>query len=100
MQHHFPILFENIPEVTLRWEKIIVLWKTFKLLPKGNWLTVLQLEQYVFRITTIYLRSKGFKVGEQNQFSYAPNQDRYGWNEMILWVHETTLTTASEAATC
>jgi len=22
MQHHFPILFENVPEETLRWEKI------------------------------------------------------------------------------
>jgi len=41
-----------------------------------------------------------FKVGELNQFSYAPNQDRYRWNDMILRVHETTLTTTSEAATC
>ena len=60
----------------------------------------LQLEKYVFCITTIYLRSMAFKVGEQNQFSYAPNQDRNRWNQMVLRVHETTFTTTSEAATC
>jgi hypothetical protein len=69
-------------------------------LPKGNWLSVLQLEQYVTCITTTYLRSLAFKVGELNQFSYAPKQDRCCWNEMVLWVHEATLTTKSEAATC
>ena len=31
---------------------------------------------------------------------YAPNQDGYRWNEMVLWVHETTLATKSEAVTC
>ena len=67
---------------------------------KGDWLTVLQLEQYVFCITITYLRSLAFKVGELNKFSYASNQDRYRWNEMMLWVHETTLTTKSAAATC
>jgi len=80
--------------------KIILLWKTFKLLPEGNWLTVLQLEQHVFCTSITYLRSLAFKVGELNQFSYAPNQDRYRWNEMMLWVHETTLTTKSDATTC
>ena len=43
----------------------------------------------VFYITITYLRSLAFKVGELNQ----DNQDRCRWNEMILRVHETTLTT-------
>jgi hypothetical protein len=47
-----------------------------------------------------YLRSLAFKVGELNQFSYSPNEDRYRWNELVLWVHETTLTIKSETATC
>ena len=76
-----------------------MLRKKFMLLPKGNWLSVLQLEQYVSCITTTYLRSLAFKVRELNQFSHAPNQDRYRWKEMMLCVHETTLTTKSEAAT-
>jgi len=46
-------------------KKIILLWKIFKLLPMGIWLTVLQLEQQVFYIT-IYLQSLAFKVGELN----------------------------------
>ena len=54
----------------------------------------------MFYITIAYLRSLAFKVGELKQFSYAPNQGRYRWNEMVLWVHETTLKTKSEAATC
>jgi len=54
----------------------------------------------VFCITTTYLRSLAFKVVELNQFSYAPNQDRCRRNEMVLWVHEATLTTKSETATC
>ena len=77
-----------------------MLWKTFKLLPEGNWLTVLQLEKYVFCITITYLRNPVFKVSELNQFSYILNQGRYRWKEMILWVHETTLTSESVAATC
>ena len=68
--------------------KIILLWKTFMLLPKGNWLTILKLKQCVFRINSTYLRSLAFKVGELKQFAYEPNQDRYRWNEMILGVHE------------
>jgi len=67
---------------------------------KGNWLTVLQLKQRVFCITITYLRSLAFKVGGVNQFSYAANPIRHRWKEMILCVHETTLTTNSEAATC
>ena len=80
--------------------KTILLWKAFKLLPKENWLNILKLEQCVFCMTITYLRSLAFKVRELNQFSHAPNQDRYRWKEMVLWVHETTLTTKSEAATC
>jgi hypothetical protein len=80
-------------------EKIIFLWKIFKLWPNGNWLTVLQLEKYVFCITIAYLRRLAFKVGEMNQFSRAPHPDRHRGNEMVLWGHETTLTTESEAAT-
>jgi len=81
--------------------KVILLWQTFRLLPKGNWLTFLQLEQYVFCITITFLLSLAFRVGELNQFFfYAPNQERYRWNEMMLWVHGTTLATKFEAATC
>ena len=78
--------------------KTILRWKIFKLLPKGKWLVVLQMERCVFCITITYLRSLAFKAGELHQFSYAPNQDRHRWNEMVLRVHETTLTTKSEAA--
>jgi len=80
--------------------KIILPWITFKLLLEGNCLTVLQLEQYVFCATIAYLRSLAFKAGELNQLSYAPNQDRYRWNEMMLWVHKSTLTIKSETTTC
>jgi hypothetical protein len=80
--------------------KIILLWKIFKLLPEGNWLTALQLEQYVFCTTISYLQSLALKVGDLNHFSYAPNQDGYRWNEMMLCVHKMTLTTKSEASTC
>ena len=75
-----------------------MLWKSFKLLRKGNWLTVLQLEQYVFCVTITYLRSPAFKFGELNQFSYTVNPVRHRWKQMILWVHETTLTTKPESA--
>ena len=43
--------------------QIILLGTTFKLLPKGNCLTIFQLEQYVFCRTITYLRSLAFKVG-------------------------------------
>jgi hypothetical protein len=56
--------------------KDILLWKTFRLLPKGNWLTFLQLEQNVFCITITYLLSLAFRVGELKQFFYALNQER------------------------
>jgi len=59
----------------------------------GNYLTVFQLEQYVFCTTITYVRSLAFKVGELNQFSYAPNQDRYRSKAMMLWVQKTTLST-------
>jgi hypothetical protein len=36
MQHHFLTLFENIPEETLRWEKIILLWKKNLIIPEGE----------------------------------------------------------------
>jgi hypothetical protein len=55
------------------------------LLAKGNWLTVMQLEQNMCLIAITYLRSIGFKVGELNQLSYLPNQGRYRWNEIILF---------------
>jgi len=63
---------------------------------EGEFVNRLQLEKYVFCITTIDLQNMDFKAGEQNQFSYAPNQDTNRWNEMILWVHATTLPTTSE----
>jgi hypothetical protein len=80
--------------------KTFMLRKIFKLLPKGNCLSVLQLGQYVFCITTTYLGNLAFKVFELNQFAYAPNQDRRRRNEMVLWVHEAILTTKPETATC
>jgi len=52
----------------------------------------------VFYIT-IYLQSLAFKVGKVNQFPYAPSQDRYRSNEMILWV-SLRQSPLSEAATC
>jgi len=58
------------------------------------------LEQNVFCGFITYLGSLAFKVVELNGFSYAQNPDSLRWNKMILWVHETTLTTKSEAATC
>jgi hypothetical protein len=95
MQHHFPILLENIPEK--RCGRIILLWKTFKLLLKGNSLTVLQLEQYVFCVTIMYLRSLVFKFGEVKNFYCLANPVRHRWKEIILWVHEMTLTTKPES---
>jgi len=38
----------------------------------------------VFCITIAYLRTLALKVGELTRFSYAPNPDRYRWNEMAL----------------
>jgi len=67
--------------------------KIFKLLPKRNCLTILQLEQHVFYVSMNHLRGLAFKVGKLNLFSYTPNQDRYRWDEMILWVHGTTIPT-------
>jgi hypothetical protein len=74
--------------------------KKFKLLPKRNWLTVLQLEQYLFCIPINYLQGLTFKAGELNQFSYAPNQEKYGWDERIMWVCETTIQAKSKVAKC
>jgi hypothetical protein len=51
-------------------------------------------------VTIIYLRRLGFKVGKLNQYSYSQNQDRHPWNEMLLLVHETTLTNNCEVARC
>jgi hypothetical protein len=65
-------------------------------MPKRIWLTFLQLEHCVFYLATTCSQSVAFKVDELNQFSYATNQDRYRWDEIILWVHKTTLTTKSE----
>ena len=39
MQNHVPILFEEIPEKTLTWEKLFCSGKKITLLSKGNWLT-------------------------------------------------------------
>jgi len=38
----------------------------------------------VFCITIAYLRTLALKVGELTRFSYAPNPDRYRWNEITL----------------
>ena len=40
--------------------------KNLNLLTKSNWLTISQLEQYVFCIEITYLRSIAFNVGELN----------------------------------
>ena len=55
-------------KIYLKMEKITLLWKTFKLLTKGNLVAVLQMEQYVFCITITYSQSLAFKVGELNHF--------------------------------
>ena len=47
-----------------------------------------------------YLRSLAFKVTDLNRFSNAPIPLSLRWNKMTLKVHETKLTTKSEAATC
>ena len=60
----------------------------------------LQLEQHVFYITITYSRSLAFKVGELNYFSHLQNKDRCPWKEIVLYVHETTLTTESEPVKC
>ena len=61
----------------------------------------LQLQQYVFCITVTVLRSLAFnKVAKLNHLSHTPNKDRSRWKEMVLWIHKTTPTTKSEAATC
>jgi hypothetical protein len=83
MQHHMPILSEQIPNRALRWEKLFCR-ETFKLLPKGNWL-----EQHMFIPD---LRSLAFKVDELNNFPHIPNNDRYNWKKMVLMVHQTTST--------
>jgi hypothetical protein len=51
-------------------------------------------------IANTYLRRLDFIVGELNQLSFSPNQDRYRWNERILLVHATTLTNKCELAKC
>jgi hypothetical protein len=43
MQHHVPILFENIPEGIPTWEKVLCSWGgggEIRLLLDGKWLTV------------------------------------------------------------
>jgi hypothetical protein len=99
MQHHFPTVLENIPDVTLRWEKLFFC-KTFQVIAEEVLFNHLQLEQSVFYITINYLRSLAFTVVVLNLFSCTPNQDRYRWNEMIQWVHETIHTAMSEVAIC
>jgi hypothetical protein len=54
----------------------------------------------VLWINTAGLRSLVLVVAELNHFPYRPNKDRLRWKEMVLWVHETTPTIKSEAATC
>lgn len=55
--------------------KIILQWKTSKLLPKGSWLNhFLKLEQYMSYITTIELPSVAFKV--TYHFPHTPTKDR------------------------
>jgi hypothetical protein len=60
----------------------------------------LRLEQYIFRITIIELRSLILKVVELNHLPHTPNKDRNRWKNIALWVHEKTPTTKFEAATC
>ena len=97
MHHQLPILFNNITEETLRREKLLCCEN----------IEFIDEEELVNIITNVTIRvlcndhlftNHGFKVGELNQFFYSPNEDRYRWNETVLWVHETTLTTNSEIA--
>jgi len=64
MQHHFPIVFENKPKETLRNNYFAV--ENIQVIAERNWLTVLQLEHYLFCETITYLQSLVFKVGDVN----------------------------------
>lgn len=74
--------------------------KKYLVIAEGLLDNFLEFEPYVFCITITALRSLTFKAGKLNHFSQAPIKDRYRWKIMVLWVHGTTLTTKSEAATC
>jgi hypothetical protein len=99
MRHHFTVLFENIPDNTLRGRKSFAVKN----------IQVIAEREIVNRVAVCTMRvlynhhlftKPGFKVGELNQHSYAPSQDRYRWKEIIMWIHESTLTTKSEKSTC
>lgn len=98
MQHHVPILFEEIPEETLRWEKLFYSEKNY-VIAEGKLFNRFYNWGNVFCITITDLRSLEFKVGELNHCPHIPNKDGYRREEMVLWVHETTPTSKIEAST-
>jgi len=77
MHQHLSVLFRKMPEETLRGEKVILQRKTFKLLPKWNRLTVLQLKHCVLCTAITDLRSLACKGGELNHFPDTPSKDGY-----------------------
>jgi hypothetical protein len=100
MQRHVPVLFEKIPDETLRCEKLFFN-ENIQVIARGDLVNHFsRLEQYVFCITITELGSLAFKVVELNDFSHTLNKDRNRWKEMVQWVHETTPTIMSEKATC
>lgn len=54
----------------------------------------------MFCIAITYVRNLAFKVFELCHILHIPNKDRYHWEEMMLWVHNTTPTPKSEGVTC
>ena len=99
MHHHFPILFENTPEETFRWEKLLCC-ENIEFIDEEELVNIITTGKISVLCNDHLFTNHGFKVGELNQFFYSPNEDRYRWNETVLWVHETTLTANSEIAKC
>ena len=76
-----------------------MLWKTFKLLTEGNWLTFCNWNNTYFVQPSLFYEAWLLKL--MNSVIFLRTQTRqWRWNEMVVWIHETTLTTKSDAATC
>ena len=98
MQHHVPILIEEILEETLRWEKFFCSGKKNYVIAEGKLANCFHNWSNVFCMTITDLRRLAFQVGQLNHFPHTPNKEGYRRDEMVLWVHETSIT-KSESAT-
>ena len=58
MLHHFPILFESIPDETLRWEKLFF-WENTQFIAQEELVKHFQLEKYVLLIHPLFTK-RGF----------------------------------------